>query len=201
MNWLNPVRAWNGYRPIASDYYSATRTDNHREHHGVDVMFRRKGDAAELAYPAGTPNGSRSFFMPDGVHVVAAADGVLWSTKATPGGLSVVIDHGKPWATYYQHLSKLFVPTGIASGAGAVRVRRGQSIGIVGGSPLDAERLMHLHFEMWKGGGADSHVDPKLEGFDGWDVAVDAGGGLELLIVPVLAIGAAYLATKKAAGS
>jgi hypothetical protein len=184
MRWLNPVRAWKGYRPVVSDHYQAVRSDAHREHHGVDVMFKRKSATDQSRWKAGTPNGSRLFFMPERVHVVAAEDGVLWNTKLSTGGHSVVVSHtGKGWATYYQHLSELFVPLGIARGAGGVKVSRGQSLGIVGGSPLDGQKLKHLHFEMWKGGGQESHVDPQLEGFDKWDYATDAGGGLELLIL------------------
>lgn len=169
-NWVNPVASWQGYRPVVSDNYSAVKTPTHREHHGVDVMFRRKSPADQPQYPAGTPAGSPGYFMTDTAQVLAAADGTLWSSKMTPGGISIVIDHGKPWATYYQHLAKALVPIGIASGHLGIRIARGQPIGIVGGSPLDGEHLRHLHFEMWKGGGADAHVDPQREGFDSWPV-------------------------------
>ncbi len=201
MQWVNPVRAWSNYRPVVSDGYSSVVTAGHREHHGVDVMFKRKGAAVELAFPAGTPNGSRGYFMPNDVHVVAAADGLLWSSSRSPGGLQVVLDHGSPFATYYQHMTRLFVPLGVSSGKGGIRVERGQSIGIVGGSPLDGEHLMHLHFEMWKGGGSGAHVDPQAEGFDDWDIATDAGGGLEVLIVPAIAIAAAWVTGKRPAGT
>jgi len=167
-NWVNPVASWRGYRPVVSDTYSAVKTPTHREHHGVDVMFRRTSPADQPQFPAGTPAGSPHYFMPEGVQVLAAADGTLWSSKVTPGGISIVIDHGKPWATYYQHLSKALVPIGISGAHLGIKIARGQPIGIVGGSPLDGEHLRHLHFEMWRGGGADAHVDPQLEGFDSW---------------------------------
>ena len=179
--WVCPVVSWHGYQPLVSDGYSATKTGSHREHHGVDVMFKRIGDPLEASYAPGTPNGSRGYFMPNGVVVVAAADGVLWSCKESPGGLSIVLDHGKLWAgaTYYQHLSKVFVPF-TSSGRGKVAIKRGQAIGIVGGSPLDGEKLMHLHFEMWQNGangvagGADAHVDPVAHGFRSWPVLSSA---------------------------
>jgi murein DD-endopeptidase MepM/ murein hydrolase activator NlpD len=94
------------------------------------------------------------------VKVLAAADGTIWSSGMTPHGLHVVIDHGKPFATYYVHMSSLLVPSGIARGGGKIKVYAGQPLGVVGASPLDGQHLKHLHFEVWKDGGAESHTDP-----------------------------------------
>jgi len=200
--WVCPVVSWHGYQPKVSDGYSAVKTAAHREHHGVDVMFRRNGDPLEAAYPPGTPNGSKHYMMPNGVVVVAAQDGLVWSCKSSPGGLSIVLDHGKLWAgaTYYQHMSKVFVPF-TTSGRGGVRVKRGQAIGIVGGSPLDGEKLMHLHFEMWQNGangvagGADAHVDPESHGFSSWPVLSSAvtNASRLLLVAGLLLMGGVVL--------
>ncbi len=181
-NWVNPVVSWHGYQPLVSDHYAQAASSAHREHHGVDVMFKRIGDPLEASYAPGTPNGSRHYFMPDGVVVVAADDGVVWTCKESPGGLSIVLSHGKPWATYYQHLSKVFVPF-TSSGRGGVKVKRGQAIGIVGGSPLDGEKLKHLHFEMWFEGGQEAHVDPQAHGFKSWPVLTSAVTNASRLLV------------------
>jgi hypothetical protein len=135
-------------------------------------MFARRSPTDQPQFAPNTPNGSKGgqFFMADDAVVLAAADGTIWSSSVTPGGISIVVDHGKPWATYYQHLSRALVPMAIAAGRGGIRVARGQPIGIVGGSPLDGEHLKHLHFEMWKGGAGGAHVDPQLHGFDSWPV-------------------------------
>ncbi|HEU0029888.1 MAG TPA: peptidoglycan DD-metalloendopeptidase family protein [Kofleriaceae bacterium] len=119
-------------------------------------MFKR---ASGDAFVAGTPNGSKWFVMPDNVAVLAAGDGVIWSAGPTPHGHHVVIDHGPlKVATFYTHMEKLFVtPTNRAQSK--QRVQAGQPIGIVGFSPLDGEKLKHLHLEIWRGGPKD-WVDP-----------------------------------------
>ncbi len=193
-DWCCPVVKWHGYVPVVSDHYSRTITSDHREHHGVDVMFRRQGDRLELSFQPGTPNGSQNYFMPDGVLVVAAADGELWSSASSPGGLQVVVSHGAPWATYYQHMSKLFVPVGVSKGAGKIKIKRGQPLGVVGGSPRDGQHLMHLHFEMWKNGGAEAHVDPEAYGFASWPVLTSAvTSASKVVVLALLFLGAVVL--------
>src|SRR5439155_21636546 len=71
----------------------------------------------------------------------------------TPRGWSVKIDHApRKLTTYYTHLSSLLVSKDQFIAAGT-------PIGIIGGDPLDAAHLMHLHFELWRGGSSD-RVDP-----------------------------------------
>jgi len=161
--WTFPIPAWRGYAPTVSDGYSATATSGHREHHGCDLMYHRKPGGADQMWPRGIvngkANGSPNYFMPDGVHACAARDGTLWSVSKTGHGLAVVIDHGAPFATFYTHLSSVLFPF-VERGAQAIKVKAGQPLGVVGYSPLDAERLMHLHFEVWYKGGSSAHVDP-----------------------------------------
>lgn len=161
--WGFPLPAWQGYAPTRSQEYKAG------VHNGVDIMYPRDSLGGPSQFAAGTPNGSRGFFMPDQVVVCAARDGVLWSSDRSPRGLCVVLDHGKEsgFATFYQHMSGLFVPLGVARGNGQIAVSKGDPIGIVGYDPLDGERLMHLHFEVWYQGGAAAHVDP-------WPLLADA---------------------------
>jgi hypothetical protein len=122
-------------------------------------------------FKIGTPNGSVHHVMPNGVLVIAASDGVVWSAAQTPRGFAVVIDHAPTKATtFYTHLEKLLVaPT--ANAKSGERVRAGQPIGIIGADPLDAAHLKHLHFELWLGGPSD-RVDPAPL-MRGWEIAGD----------------------------
>jgi murein DD-endopeptidase MepM/ murein hydrolase activator NlpD len=108
-------------------------------HLGVDVMYRRK--TGEYFAPVGTP-------------IRAANTGTVWSVTSSPRGIAVVIDHGKPWATFYQHLESVSVRKGQIVPVGAV-------IGTMGISSLDAARVRHLHFAAWyEGHGDAASVDP-----------------------------------------
>ncbi|MGE0402449.1 MAG: murein hydrolase activator EnvC [Kofleriaceae bacterium] len=154
--WVWPVAAWKGRVPVISDGFNSPR-DGREQHGGVDIMFPR---LPADSFKAGTPNASKGFVMPDGALVVAASDGRVWSAMSTPRGYAVVIDHGpRQVATFYQHLEKLFVaPT--AKAGSKQTVRAGEPIGVVGFSPLDGEKLKHLHFEMWLGG-PNAAIDPQ----------------------------------------
>ncbi len=155
--WIWPVASYNGRAPVISDGFNSPRPGLPR-HGGVDIMFRRvPGDTFKL----GTPNGTKLFVMPDEHPVLAASDGVVWSAMKTKTGHSVVIDHGpRKASTFYAHLDKLLV-TPTAKGAAKQQVRAGQVIGTVGFSPLDRQKLKHLHFEVWLGGPSD-RIDPSL---------------------------------------
>jgi hypothetical protein len=59
-------------------------------------------------------------------------------------------------------------------------VRAGQPIGIIGADPLDAAHLMHLHFEVWRGGATD-RFDPEPL-MKAWEYLPDAGDMPEVLI-------------------
>src|SRR5262245_50071982 len=152
--WVWPVPKWQGRAPVISSGWGSPRPGG--PHRGGDIMFKR---VPRDPYPVGSPNGSKLFVMPDNLAAVAASDGVVWSAGWGPGGFNVVIDHGpRKVATYYQHLSELFVtPTSRAKSG--QRVYAGQPLGIIGASPRDGEKLKHLHFGIWLGGPKDA-VDP-----------------------------------------
>lgn len=174
--WVWPVPPWQQRPPVISDGFGSPRPG--RLHAGVDVMFlRAAADAATLR--AGTPNGSRGFVMPNGVSALAAADGVVWSAGQGPRGFSVVIDHGKhhgqPVATFYTHLEKLAV-TPTQRGQTKQQIRAGQPLGIIGGDPLDPQKLKHLHFELWLGGPANA-IDP-IAIMRGWTMTAPTTGVL-----------------------
>jgi murein DD-endopeptidase MepM/ murein hydrolase activator NlpD len=162
--WVWPVPRWNGYAPAISDGFASMRSDGKGgqvKHLGVDVMFPRRGTTDQLdRYPPRSKHGSRNHFMPDGVSVLAVKDAKVWSAGMTPRGYTVVLDHGAPWASYYTHLSEMFV-TPTQRGQSDQRVRAGDVIGHVGADPLDGEGLMHLHFELWYRGARGSAIDPE----------------------------------------
>ena len=162
--WVWPVATWGGRAPVISDGFNSPRKGLAR-HGGVDIMFRRQ--PADVFKP-GTPNGSKLFVMPDGHPVLAASDGVVWSAMRTPHGYAVVIDHGpRKVATFYTHLDTLDVAE-TANAKSKQQVKAGQKIGTVGFSPLDGQRLKHLHFEVWLGGPSD-RIDPSLV-MRAWDL-------------------------------
>jgi len=109
-------------------------------HAGSDIMFRTK---------AGT------YFAPVGTPITAARAGKVWSVSKTARGWGVVLDHGRPFATFYQHLASV---TALVKG---MPVAAGQPLGTMGYDPLDASRVRHLHFSVWFDGFGDAaSVDP-----------------------------------------
>lgn len=110
-----------------------------RTHRGVDIMFR----------VAGRPRA----FVPSGTPALAAAAGRVRWAGSEPRGMSVSIDHGNGWRTYYAHLEELFVEGGRV-------VQAGEPIGAIGASPLDAHRVRHLHFELRRTGRSGGAIDP-----------------------------------------
>lgn len=175
---------------MISDGFDSPRPGVPR-HGGVDLMFAR---VPSDSFKAGTPNGSKLFVMPDGLPALAASEGVVASAMKTPHGFAVVIDHApRKVATFYTHLEKLLVAPA-APGKSNERVRAGQPIGVIGASPLDAEHLKHLHFEVWLGGPSD-RIDPAAL-MRGWETVADPNAlvarNAGFLYRPVGAPGDAY---------
>lgn len=125
-----------------------------RPHLGVDLMYRARG------WP-------RNFTAPPGVPVAAARSGTLWSVSRTPRGWAVVVDHGPPWATFYQHLEAVDPAVakgaqGVARGGPGMQLAAGQRLGVMGSDPTDGGHVRHLHFATWyKGAGDAASVDPE----------------------------------------
>lgn len=110
-------------------------------HLGVDIMYR---------------SGDR-FVAPEGTPILAARSGTVWSTGQTARGWNVVVDHGPPFATFYQHLA---AEPDVVKGD---LVAAGQRIGVMGIDPTDGEGVRHLHFAVWYQGAGDSaSVDPSV---------------------------------------
>jgi hypothetical protein len=172
--WVWPVGVWQGRKPEITDGFASKRRTPAGDlitHGGVDIMYRRQpGDT----WPAGTPNGSRGYIMSDHCPALAASDGVVWFAAKTPRGWTVIIDHApRKLATYYTHLSSLLVTT-------KQQVSAGTPIGIIGADPLDGEHLMHLHFEVWRGGASD-RFDPQPL-MASWEYVRDPGEPTSALV-------------------
>jgi len=155
--WVFPVPSLRERLAVISDGFDSPRTDpdgTKHKHLGADLMFKRR-DANDLiaVYPPQTVNGTKWFFMPDGVPALAASAGTVRLAEWTAVGYTVVILHPSGWATYYTHMASLAVARG-------AQVITSQTIGIIGGSPADGEHLKHLHFELWRGGTRAGAVDP-----------------------------------------
>lgn len=154
--WAFPVPPWGDYRADRSQEYKPG------PHHGVDIMYPRSRtpNAADRVYQAGTPNGTKNWFMPDGVPVLCPRAGTLWSSGVGAHGPWCVIDTGKPIAIYMVHFDQTLFPLGIKNGAQGIRINAGQMIGTIGASPIDGQKLKHLHIEIWRNGPSTAHVDP-----------------------------------------
>lgn len=167
--WVWPVGVWHQRKPAISDGFHGLRrepgTNVSVEHGGVDIMYRRQpGDP----WPAGTPNGTPNWVMPDQRAALAASDGVVWSVAWTPRGWSVLIDHApRKLATYYTHLSSALVTA-------KQTVSAGMPIGIIDADPLDGQHIKHLHFEIWRGGEVD-RFDPQRIIEATWEYLPDPG--------------------------
>lgn len=165
--WVQPLPVFRGYKPEVSDGFQGAATTDHRQHLGVDIMYRRKrsGVVTPPEEAIDGKNGSKLYWVPAGMVAYACHDGIIWNSKRTELGHSVLLDCGKPYAVFYQHLSTLLVPIGIAGGKLNGRpypVRAGDPLGVVGGDMrAGGYPLRHLHLEIWRGGGRESAVDPR----------------------------------------
>ena len=174
--WVWPVGTWKGRAPEISDGFTGKRrsptSGETIAHGGVDIMYRRI--ASDPWPPVGSPNASRHYVLPEHRAALAASDARVWSAAYTPRGWTVVLDHGpRNVATYYTHMSQLLVVP-------KQTVRAGQPLGIIGGDPLDAAHLKHLHFEVWRGGPND-RVDPEPL-MKAWEYLPDPGDLPEALL-------------------
>ena len=135
-NWVWPVPTW--VESGVAHFAVISQEWRSPDHLGVDILYRVGG---QWTAPEDTP-------------IIAAREGVVWSVDETARGHSVVIDHGAPWATFYQHLSSVAVAKG-------QQVAAGDTLGIMGSDPTDAAHVRHLHFATWyKGAGDVASVDP-----------------------------------------
>lgn len=168
--------------PYVGDHFVSSVFDHCSPNYAADgvicrfdgtVAYAGNGRSPDFGLGYSSTNGGKTWLFYDGHDgwdlglyyepVLAAADGVVtYSGWANPGchtcssGLSIRIDHGNGFDTYYGHLWKL------QAGVGQI-VRRGQVIGISGKTGNAAGE--HLHFGVYKHGTWDP-VDPY-----GWEGA------------------------------
>jgi murein DD-endopeptidase MepM/ murein hydrolase activator NlpD len=141
--WVYPLPTLGGRPAVISDGFKSVAIDGHRQHLGVDMMYRRLP-----LEPATLPRGSKGYYMPPNTPVMAAFGGRIWSSNVDGYGHSVQIDHGNipnlgPTVTFYQHMASF-----ASQWKKGDVVSAGDRLGIVGHS-LTGYGLDHLHFELW----------------------------------------------------
>ncbi len=156
--WVYPMHRWRDYVPQISSGHSSVNPDR-PDHHGCDIMYKRRTGGPDTMFANGTSQGSKGWFCPDTQEIYAPRAGYLWSAGLGPTGHYVVISSAKPIAIFMVHMRSLVVPF-VQKGEGRIPIKAGQKIGMVGGSPKDPAKLNHLHIEVWRGGGSASHVNP-----------------------------------------
>ena len=155
IDWVYPLPTLtDGREATISDGFSAIETADHRQHLGVDIMYRR----VPSEVPA-LPRGTKLFYTPENTPVVAAYGGKIWNTNITSLGHSITIDHGDvpeigPAVTFYQHMASF-----ARDWKKGDVIRPGDVLGIVGG-PIIGYPLHHLHFELWLPT-RDEAIDPE----------------------------------------
>lgn len=140
--WVWPVPVIDGRPPVISDNFKPVKTEEHRFHPGVDIMFRKeKGDPG---FPFSSTNYTS---LGDQTPIIAAGPGTIWD--AGPGRkLQISIDHGRHLGgtvTWYQHLASFS-----RAWKRGDKIRAGDVLGTMGGDSKKGEYpLVHLHFELW----------------------------------------------------
>lgn len=145
--WLWPVPYWEDQDPAISDGFYRHQTPDHRQHLGVDIMFKNP-----TAQTPDLPEVTKWYHMPSKtVPMLAMGPGNIWFAGETSVGWTVQIDHhelvGFPLVTYYTHMSELFIPEW-PSGGGGMEVHPGLELGFIGNNPSDNDPN-HCHMEMW----------------------------------------------------
>ena len=139
--WLWPVPiAADGRKPQISDGFHAAGDASVRGgvgHRGQDIMYRKLLPTAPRH-----PWSSKWYEMLPRTPAVAANEGVVYRSGRLDTGWHVILDHGDGIGTGYHHLSELLPGT-----ERGCRVRAGEPLGVVGGSPI-GYGLCHLHFDV-----------------------------------------------------
>lgn len=122
-----------------------TNNPSRPNHNGVDLFYRYQDtDPAVAKNRQVSHEGTRRWWIPEGTHAVAFADGTVLDVRPSwaTGGLVWVQWDNRPWLRFgFMHLEKTLVLKG-------EKVKKGDPIGLVGHNPQDASNLVHLHFEI-----------------------------------------------------
>ena len=137
-DWLWPMpNAPDGRKAVISDGVHVKGEQGAiRTHRGVDICYRRPGRGGAPALPWKT----KLFEALPGTHILACGSGKVTVAKRLRTGFAVCVDHGSGVETAYHHLSKLHCSVGDV-------VKPGDSLGLVGGSPI-GYGFVHLHFDL-----------------------------------------------------
>lgn len=167
--WVWPVTGYLGLSPGINAPYGESRPGD-VTHTGIDIDFLAKALKSNFVEPWASGNPKSIAWMPPYTPAIAAGNGTVISAGAaskrsyppyTSSGNFVRVDHtdGKT-ATFYLHLSELFVAKGD-------KVVTGQPLGIISNDPgrpdtggafdSPAGGIVHLHFEVYSGG---KRIDP-----------------------------------------
>lgn len=178
--WVWPVPTWNA--PDGAVYPAVVSQELHPGHAGVDVMYRRRTISDRSEFPPGPAgHATTMFFAPPGTPILAAKDARVWSVSKVATGWQIVLDHGKPWATYYAHLDEVAFPphaAGFKTGTKEVtNIKAGDQLGTMGWNPntatkngaVDAEQIRHLHFECWYKGGNSGYAQDPAPVMNSWE--------------------------------
>lgn len=152
--WVWPMPIWQGKTPAISDGFQRFKTDDHRQHLGVDLMYKN----ARACEPQ-IPEQTKWYHCPSGtIPMLAMGGGNIWYAGLLATGWSVLVDHhdwvGFPLVTYYTHMSELFVDPWHKGEQhegdgkpGGQYVYPGFELGLVGNSPKGADPN-HAHVEL-----------------------------------------------------
>ena len=155
--WVYPMPILtDGTNPTESDGWGSPRDGGGRAHKGNDVMYRRKRtftkEEWKVKSAAEKDHNSRGYYVPVGTPLLCVKHGKIWSITKSSLGIRVMVDHGKPYASVYQHGGEL-----LRDWKKGDAIRAGELIMTCGYSLKDAESLRHLHFEFVVNG---EKVDP-----------------------------------------
>lgn len=151
------------YLPVISDGYSAVKTATHRQHGGVDIMYRRRVRSELAQYRGRESSDNHAYFFPKSVPIAAVHDGTIDEVvRSAAKGLGVRVAHEGGLSSWYQHLATLE-----RSWKKGDRVTRDAILGTQGFAPSGSAPI-HLHFGMKRNGVT---IDPSE--VERWPVVFD----------------------------
>jgi murein DD-endopeptidase MepM/ murein hydrolase activator NlpD len=125
-------------KPVITSQF---RRPDRPSHPGVDIFYARR--ESDPPMKIGDGGRERAWWIPEGTHAIAVADGVVELASKVATGFRVWLDLGGGYHAGYFHLVSMDVAVG-------QRVLGGDRIGVVGDNPIDTD-AKHLHFELHVG--------------------------------------------------
>lgn len=137
-----------GRQPTITSRYWTNNPDRSapdKRHRGLDLFFKRLTTDPRPSTALDGDSPEKNWFIPDGTHAVAAADGEVMASGYTGNsrtGFRTWISHGACFTGYF-HLKNLVVTPGQI-------VKMGDPLGVISDNPVDHD-ARHLHFEVYVG--------------------------------------------------